>query len=293
MTTPLAETADEYLTTLQVERGLSRNTLQAYRRDVAQYLAFVEDREPNTEMVSAFVSQMRSEGMAASTINRKMAVIRGLHRFRVAEGSASEDPTALVDLAKMPDALPKALDVDEAIRLVESPDRSSPAGRRDAALLEFLYGTGCRVSEAVGLDVLDVDLEDRVALVTGKGAKQRLVPLGRSAAERLSDWLPDRLELSGGRTDAVFLNLRGRRLTRQGMFSIVKRAAARADIGPDRISPHVLRHSAATHMIEGGADLRTVQEMLGHANLSTTQVYTRVSPRHLLEVFVQAHPRSR
>lgn len=290
---PLEETVEDYLTTLRVERGLSSNTLVAYRRDLTQYLEFLGDRDPDSEAVSAFVSELRKRRLAASTVNRKMAVVRGLHRFRLEEGQAEGDPTVLVELARLPDALPKALDVDEAIRLVESPDLSTISGRRDAALLEFLYGTGCRVSEAVTLDLMDLDLDDRVARVTGKGSKQRLVPVGSAAGERLVGWLPDRMELSGGRTDAVFLNLRGRRLTRQGVFLIVKNAAARAGIEPARISPHVLRHSAATHMIEGGADLRTVQEMLGHANVSTTQVYTRVSPQHLLEVFVQAHPRSR
>lgn len=291
--TTIAQSADEYLTTLRVERGLSRNTLSAYHRDLAQYLEFVSDRTPDVELVSMYVTMLRASGLAPSTINRKMAVVRGLHRFQVSEGHAPEDPTALVDLTRLPDALPRALDVDEAIRLVETPDRSTVSGRRDAALLEFLYGTGCRVSETVGLDLLDLDLDDRVVKVTGKGSKQRLVPLGRAATDRISSWLADRMELSRGRTDAVFVNLRGGRLSRQGAFLIVKKAAVQAGIEPDRISPHVLRHSAATHMIEGGADLRTVQEMLGHANLSTTQVYTRVSPQHLLEVFVQAHPRSR
>jgi integrase/recombinase XerD len=289
----IRDSADDYLTTLRVERGLSQNTLEAYRRDLAQYLRFLGGRTPDPALVSSYVSELRRRKLAPSTINRKMAVVRGFHRFRLAEGLAGDDPTALVDLARLPDAIPKALEVDEAIRLVEAPDRSTVAGRRDAALLEFLYGTGCRVSEAVELDLSDLDLDDRIVRVTGKGAKQRLVPIGTAAVDRLYSWLADRLELVKGRTDAVFLNLRGGRLTRQGAYLIVRQTAARAGIAPDRISPHVLRHSAATHMIEGGADLRTVQEMLGHANLSTTQVYTRVSPQHLLEVFVQAHPRSR
>jgi integrase/recombinase XerD len=190
-------------------------------------------------------------------------------------------------------SLPKALVIEEAIALVESPDVTTVPGRRDAALLEFLYGTGCRVSEAVGLDLAQLDLEERTALVTGKGSKQRLVPLGRAAVEALHRWLSDRLDLAKPDHDAVFVNLRGGRLSRQGAFLVVKAAASRAGIAPERISPHVLRHSAATHMIEGGADLRSVQEMLGHANVTTTQVYTRVSPQHLLEVFVLAHPRSR
>ena len=185
--------------------------------------------------------------------------------------------------------------VDDVVAIIESPPLGTVGGRRDRALLEFLYGTGARVTEAVGLDLLALDLDDRVVVVTGKGAKQRLVPLGSKAIEAIRSWLPDRLTLvrdPGGR-DPVFLNLRGGRLSRQGAFNIVKKHAAAAGIDPTKVSPHVLRHSAATHMLEGGADLRTVQEILGHATISTTQVYTRVSDAHVMEIYVEAHPRSR
>jgi integrase/recombinase XerD len=168
-------------------------------------------------------------------------------------------------------------------------------GRRDSALLEFLYGTGARVTEAVGLDLTKIDLDDRVAIVTGKGSKQRMVPLGGLAVAAIARWLPDRMSLlhRAQRGDPLFLNLRGRRLSRQGMFEVVRGNARRAGIPEERVSPHVLRHSAATHMVEAGADLRSVQELLGHATISTTQIYTRVSPAHLVEVYVQSHPRSR
>ena len=294
-TTPLGDCLEEYLVTLRVERGLARNTLDAYDRDLRQYMDFLDGSEPTLSLVERYVTALRSAGLADSTITRKMAAIRGLHRFLVIEGLRSSDPTVLVDTPGQPDPFPKALSVDEAIDLVESPDVSSPAGRRDRALLEFLYGTGARVSETVALDLTDIDLEDRVALVTGKGSKQRLVPLGSKAVDSLRDWLPDRLELvrSDQAGDPLFLNLRGRRISRQGAFDIVKKAAAGAGIEPSRVSPHVLRHSAATHMVEGGADLRTVQEMLGHATISTTQVYTRVSPAHVMEIYIEAHPRSR
>ncbi len=224
---------------------------------------------------------------------RKVAAIRGFHRHAVIENESDTDPTALIDSPKRPQSLPKALTVAETLRLLDSVDVDTAAGARDAALLEFMYATGSRVSETVGVDLGHIDLIDRVAIVTGKGRKQRMVPLGRAAVIALERWLPLRLELSAGRTDAVFLNLRGGRLTRQGVFRIVRQAADRAGLDRARISPHVLRHSAATHMIEGGADLRTVQELLGHANVSTTQIYTRVSPQHLIEVFTLAHPRSR
>ena len=180
----------------------------------------------------------------------------------------------------------------ETLGLLDSIPVGDTAGRRDSALLEFMYATGCRVTEAIGVDLTDLDLTDRVVLLTGKGRKQRLVPLGSAAVGAVERWLPERLEIAR-RTDAVFVNLRGGRLTRQGVFGIVRKRAVGAGIDPARVSPHVLRHSAATHMVEGGADLRTVQEMLGHANVSTTQIYTKVSPQHLLEVYTLAHPRSR
>ncbi len=289
----LAAGVDEYLAALASERGLATNTVRAYRRDLGGYLEFLDGGEPSPDAVSAYVSGLAARGLAPSTVARKVAAVRGLHRFLVAEGLADSDPTVLLASPRRPLALPKALGVDEAIRLVEAPDGSRPLGRRDRALLEFLYGTGSRVAEAVALDLGDVDIDDGTAIVTGKGDKQRLVPVGSAACRALRDYLPDRLALRKGRPDpgAVFLNARGRRLTRQGVWGIVRKQARRAGIDPARVSPHVLRHSAATHMVEGGADLRTVQELLGHASVSTTQVYTRVSARHLYEVYVACHPR--
>jgi integrase/recombinase XerD len=286
---------EEYLVALRVERGLSPNTIAAYTRDLGQYLRFLEGREPDDDAVDGFVSDLRRSDLADSTVARKIASVRGLHRFLVTEGLRGKDPTALVDSPRRPDPFPKALTIDEAIALVEAPGEGSPAARRDSALLEFLYGTGARVSETVGIDLGDLDLEDKVARVTGKGSKQRLVPLGTKAVEAIGAWLPDRLSMISRKSagDPVFINLRGRRLSRQAVFDIVKKHAASADIEPGRVSPHVLRHSAATHMVEAGADLRTVQEMLGHATITTTQVYTRVSPAHVMEIYVEAHPRSR
>lgn len=285
----------EYLVSLRVERGLSSNTLAAYRRDLDQYLEFLGGNEPETEHVAEFVADMRRRGLADSTVARKIASIRGLHRFLVVEGIRAEDPTRLIDSPRRPDPFPKALTVEEAIALVEAPGSETPPARRDSALLEFLYGTGARVSETVGVDLGHVDLEDKVVRVTGKGSKQRLVPMGGKAVAAIAMWLPDRMSLirRNFAGDPLFINLRGTRLSRQGIFDIVKKYALSAGIDPVRVSPHVLRHSAATHMVEAGADLRTVQEMLGHATISTTQVYTRVSPAHLMEIYVEAHPRSR
>jgi integrase/recombinase XerD len=286
---------EEYLVSLRVERGLAANTIAAYTRDLGQYVAFLKGKEPDEDLIGKFIGEMRQHGLADSTVARKIASIRGLHRFLVAEGMRETDPTALIDSPRRPDPFPKALTIDEAIALVEAPQLDDKSGRRDRALLEFLYGTGARVSETVGVDLGDVDLEDRLAKVTGKGSRQRLVPLGSKAVEAIRSWLPDRMELVSRKSpgDPLFINLRGGRLSRQGMFEIVKKHAARAGIERARVSPHVLRHSAATHMVEAGADLRTVQEMLGHATISTTQVYTRVSPAHVMEIYVEAHPRSR
>ncbi len=289
------ECLDEYLISLRVERGLADNTIAAYHRDLSQYLKFLGGVEPSQQLVEEFIEELHDRGLATTTLSRKIAAVKGLHRFLVAEGIRVNDPTLLIESPRRRDPFPKALAVDEAIRLVEIPDPATAKGRRDAALLEFLYGCGARVSEAVGLDMGSLDLGDRVVLLTGKGSRQRLVPLGGKAAAAITAWLPDRKRLlkRSEKGDPVFLNLRGRRLTRQGAFDIVRANAALAGIDPDRVSPHVLRHSAATHMVEAGADLRTVQELLGHATISTTQVYTRVSPSHLVEVYIQAHPRSR
>lgn len=292
---PLADCVEEYLVSLRVERGLAPNTVAAYTRDLGQYLRFLKGVEPDREGVEGYLSSLRARRLAASTIARKLAAVRGLHRFLVVEGFRRSDPTVLVEGPRRPDPFPKALTVEEVFALIEAPGTEDRAARRDSALLEFLYATGARVSETVGLDLGKLDLTDRIVFLTGKGSRERLVPLGAKAAEALIRWLPDRLALvrRSEPGDPVFLNLAGRRLSRQGVFHVVKKHALRAGIDPARVSPHVLRHSAATHMVEAGADLRTVQEMLGHATISTTQVYTRVSPAHILEIYVQAHPRSR
>jgi integrase/recombinase XerD len=290
-----ASCIDEYLVSLRVERGLAANTINAYERDLAQYQQFLEGGEPDQAAVERYVTALRETGLAPSSVGRKVAAIKGLHRFLVAEEMRDLDPTLLVESPKQGDPLPKALTIDEVTKLIESPDVSTLKGRRDSALLEFLYGTGARVSEAVSLDLTDVDVEDRVALVTGKGSKQRMVPLGSKAVEAIARWLPDRSAVVSRKQpgDPLFTSVRGRRLSRQAMFNVVRDAARAGGIRIEKVSPHVLRHSAATHMVEAGADLRTVQELLGHATISTTQVYTRVSSTHLMEIYMEAHPRSR
>jgi integrase/recombinase XerD len=286
---------DEYLVSLRVERGLSPRSIEAYGRDLSQYRDFLSGRQPDEDLVAQYVADLRGRGLADATVARKVASLRGLHRFLVIEGLRPDDPTGLLDSPRRPDPFPKALTIDETIALVEAPGAETPAARRDSALLEFMYATGARVSETVGVDLGHLDLDERLVRVTGKGSKQRVVPVGSKAVSAIHAWLPDRLRLISRKQpgDPLFLSLRGRRLSRQAVFDIVKKTADKADIEPRKVSPHVLRHSAATHMVEAGADLRTVQEMLGHATISTTQVYTRVSPTHVMEIYVEAHPRSR
>lgn len=286
---------DEYLVSLRVERGLSQNTIAAYTRDLKQYLDYLDGRDPTEEIVGGFVSSLRRQGLANSTVGRKIAAIRGLHRFLTLEDLRETDPTATLATPKRRESIPKALSIDQTLRMLEAPDLKTRAGRRDSAILETLYATGCRVSELRGIDLTHVDLDDLSIRVTGKGNRQRIVPIGRPGADAIQRWLPDRLELvrRSEPGDPMFVSLRGTRLSRQAIFDIVKKAASEAGIPPEKVSPHVLRHSAATHMVEAGADLRTVQEILGHATITTTQVYTRVSPSHIMEIYVEAHPRSR
>lgn len=297
MHVPLPEHAIEFVESIRSERGLSKNTAVAYRRDLEQYAITVAcnpDLEPS-QVVSLHLEKLRAEHLKDSSIARKFASIRAYHAFLINEGYSSLDPTAAIDSPRRTPSLPKALTVGQVTRLVEAPDTSSSLGRRDRAILETLYGTGCRVSELVDLDVHDVDFETNTAIVTGKGNKQRLVPIGSFAARAIGQWLPDRLELRipGADPGALFLTARGNRLSRQSVWRIVRSTGASVGIAHQHLSPHVLRHSAATHMVEGGADLRTIQELLGHASLSTTQVYTRVSPEHLREVVLSSHPRGR
>lgn len=285
--------ADEFLAYLAAEKGLARSTVAAYRRDLSQYEAFLEGADPTPERVTGFLAHLLEQGASAATRARKLAAVRGFHRFLVAEGVSEVDPTAMVDTPQRPRSLPKALTIEAMTTLLESIEPVDAAARRDRAILEFMYATGARVAEVVATDQLDLDPETSTVLLTGKGNKQRIVPVGSHAWSAIDAWLPDRLRLRASSTDdgALFLNLRGKRLSRQSVWRVVRDRSAAA--GVSDVTPHVLRHSVATHMVEGGADLRTVQEFLGHASITTTQVYTRVSPRHLAEVYASSHPRSR
>ncbi len=294
-TDELPEHAHDFLASLGAERGLATNTVVAYRRDLVQYAATIRAHATTrgSDVVQTHLASLRERGLAGASIARKFASIRAYHRFLVVEGLRSDDPTATIGAPTRPSSIPKALSVEEMARILDIQDVDTPLGIRDRAILEFLYATGCRVSELTGTDLHDLDLETKTVMLTGKGNKQRIVPVGSYAIEATRRWLPIRSELrvSGNDSGALFLTARGNRLSRQSVWRIVRFHGSAAGIDEKRLSPHVLRHSAATHMVEGGADLRTVQEMLGHASLSTTQIYTKVSPEHLREVIITSHPR--
>ncbi|WP_026424338.1 site-specific tyrosine recombinase XerD [Actinokineospora inagensis] len=294
-----------YLDHLAVERGTAVNTLDGYTRDLRRYLdhlaaAGVTDLAAVTERhVAGFLGVLR-EGdadhppLAASSAARAVVAVRGLHKFALLEGVVEHDVARAVKPPTPPRRLPKALPVDDVLRLLDTPFGDDPGTLRDRALLELLYSTGARISEAVGLDLDDVDATERTALLDGKGGKQRLVPVGRPALAAVDAYLVrgrPALAAAGRGTPAVFLNRRGGRLSRQSAWNALKVAAEQAGITVP-VSPHTLRHSFATHLLEGGADVRVVQELLGHASVTTTQIYTLVTVTTLREVYATAHPRA-
>jgi integrase/recombinase XerD len=305
VTAELSEAGEEFLSWLAVERGRAGNTVLAYRRDLASYEAWLRDRgvplgEVTDADVEAYVGFLRSSGRRPTSVARALSAVRSLHRFLVDEGTLDADPTGDVASPRVPQGIPKALTEDEVTALLEAVTGDDAGARRDRALLEVLYGTGLRISEAVGLRLTDVDLDAHTMRVLGKGSKERVVPVGRYARAALEAWLapsgrgamvPLRWARRGD-AEAVFLNRRGGRLTRQGAWAIVHHYGERVGLA-GRLTPHVLRHSCATHMLDHGADIRVVQELLGHASIATTQLYSKVSPERLRTVYDAAHPRAR
>jgi integrase/recombinase XerD len=294
---------DDYLGHLAVERGASPHTLSAYGRDLAEYTSFLERRgvrdveRVTRDDVTAFIASLRARGLAPSSVERKIASVKGLHRFLVREGLTENHPTARLPLPSVPERLPSVISMDDAERLLGQPFPDGPVGLRDRAMLETLYGCGLRASELVGLDTNDLDLEAGFVRVVGKGSKERLAPVAGAAEHSLQAYLGHgrpflrRSRSAAQSTSALFVNQRGGRLSRQSVFRLVRDYGAR--VGIEGLHPHTLRHSFATHMLEGGADLRALQEMLGHADIATTQVYTHVDRRHVREEYLSTHPRAR
>jgi integrase/recombinase XerD len=295
----------DLLTWLRGERGGSPRTLDAYRHDLATYVAWLDEQgldlaDVTEPTVEAYAAHLAASGRKVSSTKRSLVAVRGLHRFLAEEDPSRPDPTAELAVPRAPRGLPKALSEVEVETVLGSVAGHDAPARRDRAILELLYGTGMRISELVGLSLGELDLGGGTVRVFGKGSKERIVPLGSYATRALVAWLdgagrpemePERWARRGDQ-EAVFLNRRGGRLSRQGAWLVVRRAGERTGLA-DRLSPHVLRHSCATHMLDHGADIRTVQELLGHASVSTTQVYTLVSAERLRAVYRDAHPRSR
>jgi integrase/recombinase XerD len=298
------EAAERFLAWLQIEQGRAEKTIEAYRRDLRDYEDWLATRRVSSltaqsRDVEAFVAYLRKHGKAARSVARQFAAVRMLHKYLVVEGERDDDPAALVDGVKVPSGLPKPLREDDVTLLIAAITGDDSFARRDRALVEFLYATGARISEACGLSLGDIDMQDSLVRLLGKGNKERIVPFGRSAHAALSDWfdeggramrVPKRWK-SRDNSDAVFLGVHGTRLTRQAAFHIVRKYAALAGI-KEEVSPHSLRHSCATHMLVHGADLRIVQELLGHASVSTTQIYTKVDDELLVSVYRESHPRA-
>lgn len=291
----------DYLHFLQVERQLAANTISSYKRDLTDYLHFLTENDVvNIDAITrreilTYLQKMKDVGKSTRTISRSISSIRSFHQFLLREKVASGDPTVHLEMPKIEQKLPDILSMAEIDLLIEAPNRETLQGKRDYALLEVLYGTGMRVSELLNLNMSDIHLTMGFVRVFGKGGKERIIPLGRKAIEGCRVYIEEArskfIEKSAIPVEALFLNMRGNRLTRQGCWGILKQYAYEAGLSKE-LTPHILRHSFATHLIENGADLRAVQEMLGHSDISTTQIYTHVSRSRLKEVYTQFHPRA-
>ena len=302
----MKEDVDSFLTYLTVEKGFSENTIDAYRNDLYQLANFVEEEAAkggslaswasfNRQGMLSYLLNLKERNYAATTVARKIAAARSFFGFMVAEGKIKDNPSQNVDSPKVGRALPKPISISQVRRLLEQPTKlSTPEAKRDRAMLELLYASGMRVSELVSLNVSDIDLEGGFVRCFGKGHKERLIPIYRQAALAVEEYIKEsRPHLTYSDTErALFLNRRGERLTRQGLWQILKGYAKSAELDAE-VTPHTLRHSFATHMLSGGADLRAVQELLGHANISTTQVYTYLTTEHIRRAYEKSHPRAK
>jgi integrase/recombinase XerD len=275
---------------------LAPRTVDAYRHDLAHLTTWLggSPADATPDQLAAYVAQLRADGLAGTTIARRVAALRSFYRHHVLIGARSDNPAAELELPRRRRPLPTTLSPGEVERLIEAATGTTPRTLRDRALVELLYGAGLRVGEAVALERASVDLEQRLVRCIGKGSKERIVPIGREAVDALRRYLArGRPHLDTRHRPELFLNARGGGLTRAGAFLILRRLAAAAGLEADRVHPHLLRHSFATHLLEGGADLRSVQEMLGHADLATTELYTHVSDKRRRELYFRAHPHAR
>ncbi len=289
---------DEYLNFLAIEKGASRNTLEGYSRDLNRYAAFIGDlnlgemQEIGPEELISYLAHLRADGLAANSVNRALAAIRGLYTYLLRAGKLESTPVAHVELARVWMRLPDVLSREEMGLLLMQPGSATPAALRDTAMLELMYATGVRVSELIDLTVNSINWQVGYLVAMGKGGKERIVPLGQTAYDQVKRYgeAARPLLLKGRHSDRLFLNRSGAGLTRQGFWKIVKKYAEQANLGK-KVHPHTFRHSFASHLLEGGADLRSVQIMLGHADISTTQIYTHVTRDRLKEVHRKYHPR--
>jgi integrase/recombinase XerD len=297
----MTDSLQDYLHFLRVEKQLAQNTLVSYEKDLISYIHDLSEsqqihsfQDVERMHILAHLQNLKSSGHSARTLARHISSIRSFHQFLLREKVSSSDPTVHLEMPQQDRTLPKVLSIEEIEELLEAPNRSKPQGLRDRAMLELLYASGMRISECISLSIEDVHLTMGFVRCYGKGGKERIIPLGRTALSACEEYLREgrpKLVKKENRTDSLFINQRGKGLTRQGFWKLLKEHALKAGI-KNEITPHTLRHSFATHLIENGADLRAVQEMLGHADISTTQIYTHVSKTRLKEVYKQFHPRA-
>lgn len=295
----------EYLAHLSVERGSSRNTILSYKRDLTKYLTYLTDKnvgdphEITQDLAHAFIGTLYEAGYASSSVGRAVSALKGFHRFMLEESFTDTNAVTSLSIPKKPELLPDVISVEQAFSLLDQAFEPTASGLRDKALLEILYGCGLRASEAIGLNRTDVSLEHGMLRVRGKGDKERVIPLEGSAKRALTNYLeqgrsqlyPRSKGYSAQDGSAVFLNTRGKRISRQTVFDLVKKYGAQ--VGLNDLHPHTLRHSFATHLLSGGADLRFLQEVLGHSDIATTQIYTHVDREHVREEYLSAHPRAK
>lgn len=297
---PVSFSITEYLTYLEVELGLSPNTIEAYLHDVNRYISYLTSRkiehpgQVEKDTVVDFIEHLKSEGLSVNSSARNFAAIRSYHLFLYHEHNTGNDPTETIELTSLRRKLPDVLNIEEIIRLIEAPDTSEKFGVRDRAMLEFAYAAGVRVSELISVTMQNVLFDESLVRITGKGSKERIVPIGEIAKEKVLDYISQlRTALAEKKAskDVLFLNRFGRPLTRMGFWKILRKYVILAGI-TKHTSPHTLRHSFATHLLEGGADIRVVQELLGHSNIATTEIYTHIDREYIKEVHRTFHPRA-